>query len=159
MALPAMMIFASCGGTSSLPAAPPCPAATATPPGPRNADFRYQQTVMSGVTALANLTSEFRGRWPDGKFSSDPNFRTEFVTYAGNATCLASRLRTMTPQPASHVMDFKQRFDAALGAYLGAFDGGLKAIQRRNVSEYRTFNKDLDAAAQALNEVVLTLNR
>jgi hypothetical protein len=114
---------------------------------------------MNGVGALASLTNEFRGRWPDGKFSSDPSFRTEFVTYAGNSTCLGSRLKAMAPPPASRLGEFKGRFDAALGTYLGTFDGGLGAIQKRNVSDYRNFNKNLDAAAQALNEVVLTLNR
>jgi len=153
--------FASaCGGATSLPDAPPCTTPTATPASgartPRENDFRYTRAVNEGATRLIRLTNDFRGRWPDGKFSSRDEFRTEFTLYASNMTCTAMSLRDLKSSVARYA-EWDTRFDGVMSDYVATMEQGRESVRTRNVSDYRRFNKRMDEVNAALAEALLAL--
>lgn len=153
-------LAAACGG-SNLPDAPPCVAPTATPvpqpSGRANPEFLYALAAANGVATLESLTASFRLDWPDRRFSSRSEFRSEFVAYAGASTCLANDLIALTPGPDSRYAAFDANFEPLLRAYVGVIAEGTKAVRTRNVSEYRDFHRHLDDSLLALTEAASSL--
>lgn len=158
----ALSLGLGCGGSSSLPEAAECasPTPTATPRAGRQFEGNqgYTQVVTNAAQQLTKMTNDFRARWPEGKFSSRPEFRQDFVNYQASASCLATNLRTFQPAGARYSA-FDQRLDPVLTDYLAVFERGLEAVQKRNVTDYRAFNRSLDEVAVRLNEVLLTINQ
>lgn len=148
----------ACGG-SNLPEAPPCVAPTPFPmaAGGMNPDFRYAVAVRDGVGKLESLTASFRLEWPDRRFSSRAEFRTEFVAYAGASTCVANDLLALTPAGTARYVEFEARFEPLVQAYLDVMAEGTKAVRTRNVSDYRQFHRHLDEAQAALAEAASSL--
>ena len=152
-------VVAACAGGSSLPEAPACVNATPTPRPTRatEADFRYLRTFQSGADKLQRLTDDWRAAWPDGKFSSRPEFRQEFVVYAGASRCLVDDLAAFAPANAAGYGAFAAQMEAVLAQYRDAIDYGLEAVRKRNVSNYREFYRRIDAAHTRLDETVQTV--
>lgn len=152
-----ILLVAACGGTTELPAAPPCTAPTATPTGRLPTESRYRRTVMDGIDGLARLLSDFRGQWPDGKFSSKPEFREDFATYAGQAECLAETMKTLVAPPP--LSAFRSILGALMAEYETTLEAGKDAVRQRNVSKYRDWNRDIDTVAGKVHELSLQLGR
>ncbi len=150
----------ACGGSTSLPEAPPCATPTATPSTgartPRENDFRYTRSVNEGATRLIRLTNDFRARWPDGKFSSRTEFREEFTVYASNMTCAAMSLRDLKSAVPRYA-EWDTRFDGVMSDYVAVMEQGRESVRTRNVSDYRRFNKRLDEVNATLSEALLAL--
>ena len=149
----------ACGGGSNLPEAPPCVAPTpfAMSAGGTNPEFRYAIAVRDGVSQLESLTASFRLNWPDRRFSSRAEFRTEFVAYAGESTCIANDLLALTPAGTSRFSDFEARFEPLMQNYLDVMAEGTKAVRTRNVSDYRQFHRRLDDVHAELADAVFSL--
>lgn len=149
-------VVAACAGGSALPEAPPCVNATPTPRPTRatEADFRYLRTFQSASDKLQRLTDDWRAAWPEGKFSSRPEFRQEFVVYASASRCLVDDLAAFAPANAARYGEFDSQVEGALVQYRDAIDYGLEAVRKRNVSNYREFYKRIDAAHTRLDETI-----
>jgi hypothetical protein len=145
-------LVAACGGGSNLPTAPECvtPTPTQAAASPREATFSYLRALGRGIDRLESMTHDFELRWPDRRFSSRAEFREDFVAYHGESTCLANDLLALAP-PASRFTEFDSKVDAGLQHYLTVLDQGKVAVQKRNVSEYRDFHRDIEAAQTQLD--------
>lgn len=161
--LPLLALLASaCGGASALPEARPCAVPTATPTVARNtnAGFQYLTTLRDGTGRLKNLTSDFRERWPDGRFYRQDNFRPEFAEYAGGSACITAALRALlvppgvNQLPSTRILEVKNRVDPLLLAFDAAFRDGTEAVRTRNVTDYRSFNRRLDELTIQLDEAI-----
>lgn len=98
----------------------------------------------------------FRATYPDGKFYRGENFRPDFVIYAANASCrIDVMLRLAPPQEADEgTRAFEAELEAILGDYQAQLDRGLDAIRQRNTSDYRDFNRNMDAVAGRLRALI-----
>ncbi|MCC7365862.1 MAG: hypothetical protein IT303_15965 [Dehalococcoidia bacterium] len=149
--------LAACSSGSSLPEPPACESPTPTPtPRQGTGEFRYIAVMRSGTQALHSLTNDWRLEWEDGKMSSRPEFREQFVVYAAKSRCLAQDMLATNP-PGGRFSAEEEQFEAALTQFTAAMDFGMAAVQSRNVSEYRDFYKRVDGAFQRLDELVLDL--
>ncbi len=115
-------------------------------------------TVISGVDRLSELVNQFRVRWPDGKFSRDSAFRTEFARYADESTCLATGLRNLNP-PLPRYETFDVAFDAAATVMMKTISDGREAIKSRNVSDYRDWNGAIDGRLSEVRQTFQLLPR
>jgi hypothetical protein len=143
---------------SGFPDPAPCASPTSVPsPPPQgnrrdiSGDFRYRQTLFLGADQLTKLVADFRLRWPDGKFSRDSSFRSEFARYADQTRCLAAGLRALTP-PGVAYADFVVAFQGALDRLVAAVGGAREGVKSRNVSDYRDWNTSIDGRIAAVRE-------
>ncbi|MGE5597456.1 MAG: hypothetical protein ACM3S1_15625 [Hyphomicrobiales bacterium] len=154
LAVLANVLFAACGGGSHLPEPPPCttptPIPSQVPPDTRQSDVRYARAVRDAIDELGDLTDDFRGEWPDRRYSSQPEFRTDFVNYYGESTCLVQALGRLSPPATGTLTDEAGELQLLLQQYESVLDQGLEAVQKRNVSDYRQFHRDLDSAYDQL---------
>jgi len=151
-AILAAPLFAACGGGSNLPAAPECvtPTPTEGASSPREATFSYLGALRRGIDQLESMTHDFELRWPGRRFSSRSEFRQDFVAYHSESTCLANDLLGLAP-PDGRLTEFDSTVDTGLQQYLAVLDQGKTAVQKRNVSEYRDFHRDIEAAQAQLD--------
>jgi hypothetical protein len=163
LALGAASVVTACGGTTSLPDPPPCATPTATPTlgparGIRQVDataFAYYRVVNDGSTKLHSLTRDFRDRWPDGKFYHQPEFRTDFVAFAGQSACLTGSLQALAGAPeASRLAGLKALIDPIFVNYETALNAGREAVRTRNVTDYRAFNRRIDELAAQVDDAL-----
>lgn len=143
----------------------PAPCASPTPfPSPPaqgnrrdiTGEFRYRQTVFLGADQLAKLVSDFRLRWPDGKFSRDSSFRPEFARYADQTRCLAGSLRTL-PAPTAAYAEFVEAYHIALDKLTANVATAREGVKSRNVSDYRDWSTGIDARITAVRETFAQL--
>lgn len=157
----ALPLLAACGSQTDLPEAPPCSSPTPLPTARPNLsaaaaqEFRYRRAIGDGADRLARLLADFRATWPGNKFSSKSEFRSDFATYAGQASCLAGDMRALAAPP--RLADFQQRIGPILDDYLATLDSGRDAVRQRNVTKYREWNAAIDAVAVRLRELTNTL--
>jgi hypothetical protein len=152
-------VLAACGGTS-LPEPEPCvdPTPTPTPRPERDEAFRgfvYYRTVERGVATLAEELATFRARWPGDTFYRNPDFRPEFVRYAGRAACLIRDLQALpVPQASPRFVEFAARVRPLLAQYAEELEAGREAVRQRNTSKYRAWARATDALAVQLDEAI-----
>lgn len=152
-------LLAACGG-STLPDPEPCapPTPTPTPRPGRDEAFRgftYYRTVERGVAALAEELASFRARWPGDTFYRNPDFRPEFVRYAGRAACLLRDLQALpAPEGNARFAEFAARVRPLFAAYEQELEAGREAVRQRNTTKYRAWARATDALAAQLDEAV-----
>lgn len=151
----ALPLLAACGGGSKLPEAPPCVEPT-PPTAVRGLDIAYVRAVQTGVRELDSLTTDFRLDWPNSRFSSAPEFRQGFVNYAAESKCLANALITLPPGPAPSSQQLHRDLEPLLRDHIAVLDDGLRAVQKRNVSDYRRFHDRIDETQRALDHASFT---
>jgi hypothetical protein len=160
---PAVVLVAllmACGGGSSLASPPPCPSPTAAPTparGARGLDLQYSRTVNDGTKQLAQLLADFRAAYPDGKFYRENAFRDRFVTYEGNAGCVAANLKALAPVPVRFT-EFDKALKAIMADYQAALSAGHDAVAHRNVSDYRDWDHSMDDLATRIAEAIKTIS-
>lgn len=153
-------LVVACGSGSSLASPPPCASPTAAPTparGARGLDLQYSRTVNDGTKQLAQLLAEFRAAYPDGKFYRENAFRDSFVTYEGNAGCVAANLKALAPVPVRFT-DFDKNLKALMADYQAALAAGHDAVAHRNVSSYRDWDQSMDALATRITEAIKTIS-
>jgi len=152
-------LLLACGGGSNLPSAPGCvdPTPTVTAASRRDEVFTYANALREGVERLEALTDDFGLRWPGRRFSRAPEFRQEFVAYAGESACLAKHLIAFDPPGGEALIRLDEEFEAALEQYLAVLERGRTAVQKRNVSQYRDFRREIDSAHRQLEERLVAL--
>lgn len=152
-------VLAACGGTS-LPAAEPCvsPTPTPTPRPGRDESFRgfvYYRTVERGAAALAEELASFRARWPGDTFYRNPDFRPEFVRYAGRASCLLQDLQALpVPEGNARFVEFAGRVRPLFARYEQELEAGREAVRQRNTTQYRAWARATDALAAEIDAAI-----
>ncbi|MCC6382111.1 MAG: hypothetical protein IT304_06345 [Dehalococcoidia bacterium] len=157
----AVPFVTACGNQTALPDVPPCSAPTPVPTARPNLsaaaaqEFRYRRAIGDGTDRLARLLADFRAAWPGNKFSSKPEFRADFATYAGLAGCLAGDMRKLAAPP--RLTEFQQKLAPVLDDYLATLERGREAVRQRNVTNYRDWNKAIDETAVRLRDLTNSL--
>ena len=143
----------ACGDApSQLPAPLACPVSTPTqvpvarPNGQGGAAYRL--TVSRGVDRLSELLIQFRNTWPDGKFSRQAQFRTDFARYIDDSVCLVQSLTALEP-PNSTFDAFTAEFASVTQTFMKVQADGRAAVGARNVSGYRDWTKAIDGQMSA----------
>ena len=143
----------ACGDApSQLPAPLACPVSTPTqvpvarPNGQNGAAYRL--TTSRGVDRLGELLIQFRNRWPDGKFSRQAEFRTDFARYVDDSICLVQSLTALEP-PNPTFEGFTTEFGTVTQTFLKVQADGRAAVGARNVSGYRDWTKAIDTQMSA----------
>ena len=155
----------ACGDApSQLPDPLPCPKSTPTPLAQSRPTGQggaaYRQTVSRGVDRLGEMLLQFRNRWPDGKFSRQAEFRTDFARYVDDSVCFAQSLTQLTaPNPSYEA--FSTEFAAVTQTFMKIQAGGRAAVGARDVSGYRDWGKAVDdqMSAFGLSLAKLPVNR
>jgi hypothetical protein len=160
-ALAAMLILlpaliAACGGGSELPPPPPCPAATPTPQFPTTPTTSFFTAVRRSHDQLASLLASFRAAYPGGKFYRSDGFRDDFNTYSGSAACVLTSLQAirLAANASQNAKDALAAYAPLWAEYQNVLNEARSGVARRSTSDYRDFNKDVDALAVKLSDVV-----
>lgn len=148
-----LIVGLACGDApSQLPPPLACPVSTPTqvPAGRPNGQngATYRLTITRGIDRLGELLIQFRNRWPDGKFSRQAEFRTDFARYADDSVCLAQSLTALEP-PNPTFDAFATEFAAVNQRFLNVQADGRAAVGSRNVSGYRDWGKAVDEQMSA----------
>ena len=143
--LPVLAALACGDAPSQLPEPTACPTPAAQPasrqPGPNAGGYRL--TVSRGVDRLGELLRQFRDRWPDGKFSRQADFRTDFARYVDDSVCLVQSLGAL-PAPGPTFEAFTTEFASVSQTFQKVQSDGRAAVGARNVSGYRDWGKAVD---------------
>lgn len=149
---------AACGGGSSL--AEPAPCATPTPAATTGSssskEIAYRTAILRGVRRLADLNQAWIDARPSRKISNSASFRGGFAEYADASVCVASALRELSP-PLAKYAEFDSALDAQLDVTIEVMTFGRTAVARRNTSDYRDWNKRIDARASEIQAVIATM--
>lgn len=142
----------TCGeADTAMPEPGPCPATSPTPTSRRDPLGWYRVTIQRNADRLYSLTSSFRAEYPDGKFYRSGEFRPDFARYADETVCIAQYLRGLALQPDFAAIE--TALDHVLDEFIAHQVAGREAVRARNVSEYRTWDRGIEAHLAALRRV------
>ncbi len=142
----------TCGDAdTAMPEPAPCPAPSPTPTFRRDPLGWYRVTMGRNTERLYNLTASFRDEYPDRKFYRSGGFRPAFARYVDETICISQYLRGLTLPP--DLAAIETALDHALDEFTAHQRAGREAVQARNVSEYRDWDKGVDQHLAALRRV------
>ncbi|MGI8925518.1 MAG: hypothetical protein ACR2HN_02580 [Tepidiformaceae bacterium] len=150
-----LALAAACGGTpSSL--AEPAPCAQPTPGPERTAESAYRAAVVRGVGLLRELNEDWVEGHPSRKISNNAGFRADFAAYADESICIAAALRDLqAPFPKYSV--FERAFDAEMEKTIEVQNRGRTAVSRRNSSDFKGWNRRIDARTGEIAAVIAAM--
>ncbi len=148
-------LFAACGAGPAFPTPGPCPSPTAAPAraatrAPRD-ESEYRQALFAGVDQLTKLTADFRARWPNPTFYRDPDFRTDFATYADRSTCVAQAMLN-EPPPTDVAASFVEAFDSTVRAFISVEAVARDGVRARNATAFREWADSIDGQVNAIRD-------
>lgn len=141
----------ACSAPDTYPDAAACPSPSPLPtPTGRDStgEGAYRRRVADLPDRLSRLVSDFRGNWPGGTFSRQSAFRDDFRKMADESTCLALGYRSLTAP--TRLAAFHEAFSDAVSDFKKTFDAGRAGVGRRNVSDYRDWDRAIDARIDAI---------
>lgn len=109
----------------------------------------YFSRIRNGAGALYTAREELRTKYAEDTFYRREEFRPDFVAYADETICAAQGLRELSA-PIESLVEFDQKFDAALDALIEHTIAGREAVRMRNVSDYRDWFGGVDEKIAAV---------
>ena len=120
----------------------------------------FRSLVHSETQRIEDLTNAFRLRYPNGTFYRRPEFRTDFAPYVNEAICIAAGLRKLE-QPGLDYLPEDSNLNAMIEEFIQHTLMGREAVRTRNVSDYRAWNRGVEAKLEQVRAAatILTVPR